>query len=175
MDAEIERITVRRLQTMLDAGLISYKELQPWAESLLMSMERPPRWLCDVAIKTYSPDVSKSLAEFVWSPQFWSDQPEAVERADVDDEHLSSLYLRFERRDVSWATFLELAGQYADNAQGIWNCSEFFKFWNDLEDADFALAVEQKQQEEISSKLRAPIGRIRALHESLKARRRLSR
>jgi hypothetical protein len=42
---------------MLDAGLIGYKELQPWAESLLVSMDRPPRWLCDVAIQKYSLDV----------------------------------------------------------------------------------------------------------------------
>jgi len=38
--------------------------------------------------------------------------------SEMDDEHLSSLYLRFERRELSWATFLDLAGRYSDNAQG---------------------------------------------------------
>jgi hypothetical protein len=85
------------------------------------------------------------------------------------------LYLRFERRELSWATFLELAGRYADSAQGAWACEEFYGFLNDLEDADFAPEVERNQQIEIINKLRTPIARVRALHENLKARRRPAR
>ncbi len=148
---------------MLDAGLISYKELQPWAESLLLSMEKPPSWLCNVATQTYTPEVSKSLGEFVWSQPF-----EPVEQAQLDDEHLSSLYLRFERRELSWATFLELAGRYTDNANGAWECEEFYLLLNKFEDADFSPTVEREQQKKIADKLRIPIGRVRPLYDDLR-------
>jgi hypothetical protein len=106
---------------MLDAGLIS-RELQSWAESLLASISSPPQWLCDVAFQKYSPDVSKSLGEYVWSQPF-----ESVDYSEADDEHLASLYLRFERRELSWATFLDLAGRYTDNADRGWVCEEFYE------------------------------------------------
>jgi hypothetical protein len=167
MPIEIERMTVRRLQTMLDAGLIDCRELQPWAESFFPSIERPPRWLCDVASQKYSPDVSKSLGEYASSEPF-----ESIEQSERDDEHLGSLYLRFERRELSWATFLELAGRFADSANSAWERDEFCGFLNELEDADFSPDVERKQREEIAKKLRLPIDRIRGLYESLRARRR---
>jgi hypothetical protein len=77
-----------------------YKELQPWAESLLVSIVQPSGWLCNVAIQTYSPDISRSLDEYVWSETFGS-----VEQAERDDKHLGSLYLRFERRDCRGRRF----------------------------------------------------------------------
>ena len=152
---------------MLDTGLISYRELQPWAESLLASISSPPQWLCDVAIQQYSPDVSKSLREYVWSQPF-----ESVDYSEADDEHLASLYLRFERREWSWATFLESAGRYADNADRAWECAEFYELLNEFEDAEFSPAVERKQQETIAIKLRAAIGRVRPLYDDLRRRRR---
>jgi hypothetical protein len=163
----LNRLTVRRLQTMADAGLITYRELQPWAESLLLSMEKPPNWLCNVAIQTYGPDVLKSLGEYIWSEPF-----ESAERADVDDEYLGSLYLRFERNELSWATFLDSAGKYADRADGTWVCEEFFQMLNELEDADFAVAVARKQQVSVETKLKAAVERIRPLYEELRVGRR---
>jgi hypothetical protein len=167
MTLELNRLTGRRLQTMADAGLITYKELQPWADSMLLSMEKPPNWLCNLATQTYGPDVLKSLGEYVWSEPF-----EAVDRAEVDDEYLGSLYLRFERHELSWASFLDLAGKYADGADGTWACEEFFQMLNELEDTDFSATVARKQQVSIESRLRAAIGRIRALYEELRVGRR---
>jgi hypothetical protein len=167
MTLEVNRVTVRRLQTMLDAGLVSYKELQPWAESILLSIQNPPNWLCNVAMQKYSPDVSQSLGEYVWSEPF-----ESVDQVERDDEHLSSLYLRFERHELSWATFLDLAGQYADRADGAWECEEFFHLLNELEDADFSPTVERGQQEIMADKLRTAIERIRPLYDDLRSARR---
>ena len=155
---------------MLDAGLISYRELQPWAESLLASISDPPQWLCDVAIQKYSPDVSKSLGDYVWSQPF-----ESFDYSEADDEHLASLYVRYERRELSWATFLDLAGRYADNADRGWVCEEFYELLNDFEDAEFSPAVERKQQETIRFKLQAAIGRVRPLYDDLRRRRRSER
>jgi hypothetical protein len=73
---------------------------------------------------------------------------------------------------LSWATFLELSGQYADNANGAWECEEFYCLLNELEDGEFSPAVEQKQQETIVNKLRIPIGRVRPPYDELTRRRR---
>ena len=62
MPLEINRATVRRLQTMLtrlDRLVAAVR--RPEA---LKVPRRPPSWLCNVATQTYSPDVSKSLGEF---------------------------------------------------------------------------------------------------------------
>jgi hypothetical protein len=167
MTLEVNRSTVRRLQTMADADLITYKELQPWAESVLRSLEKPPNWLCNIATQTYGPDVLKSLGEYVWSEPF-----EAGDRAEVDDEYLGSLYLRFERHELSWASFLDLAGKYADRVDGAWICEEFFHMLNELEEADFSATIAREQQVSIESKLRAAIGRIRPVYEELRLGRR---
>src|SRR5262245_32343182 len=167
MSSALNRTTVRRLQTMLDAGLISHKELQPWADSLIPSLNQPPRWLCDVAVQKYSPDVSKSLGDYIWSEPF-----ESVNRHEVDDEHLSSLYLRFERRELSWATFLDLAGRYSDQADGKWICEDFFEMLNELEDGNFSEVIERKQRERISVELDAALGRLRPVLAALTHQRR---
>jgi hypothetical protein len=152
---------------MVDAGVISYKELHPWADSLLVTFVEPPGWLCDVAMKKYSPDVSKTLGGYAWGEPF-----DPVNRGEVDDEHLSSLYLRYERHELSWATFLDLAGRYADCADGKWECEEFFQLLNGLEDADFSSALDQEQRITIERKLANPLSRVRAVYGELQAIRR---
>jgi hypothetical protein len=158
---------VRRLQTMLDAGLITYRELQPWAEARLLTMEKPPNWLCNVAMQTYSPEVSQSLAEYVYSDSFV-----AVDRAEVDDEYLGALYLRYERREWSWATFLHEAGRYTDRADGEWVCEDFFQMLNELEDAEFSATLAQSQQVSIEQRLSDARRRIKPLYDELRMGRR---
>ena len=155
---------------MVDAGLITYKEVQPWAESALTAVEHPPVWLCDLVTRTYSPEVSESLGELLYSEPF-----ESCDRGEADEDHLASLYLRYERGELSWAVFLDLAGRYADGADGTWECEEFFEFLNVLEDADFSAAVERDQREGVRSKLSPAIARIRPLYDQLRAGRRAAR
>ena len=140
---------------MVDAGLVSYKELHPWAESLVLSNEPAPKWLCDVATKKDSPDVSKALGEYGWS-----EPCEAVDRAEVDDDYLSCLYLRYERHELSGLRCW-MAGRYTDGADGSWDCEELFGFLDILEDADFSPIVEERHRERIATKIGSGIARIR--------------
>ena len=141
--------------------------MHPWAESLVLSTESAPKWLCDVATKKYSPDVSKALGEYGGLSPF-----EAVNRTEVDDDYLSCLYLRYERHELSWASFLDLASRYTDGADGSWECEELFGFLNTLEDADFSPIVEERQREGIATKLGSGIARIRPIYDDLRAKRR---
>ena len=115
----------------------------------------------------YSPDVSKALGEYVWSEPF-----ESVDQAELEDEYLSCLYLRHERHELSWATFLDLAGRYTDNANGAWQCEDFFQILNELEESDFSQATEMRQRDDIALKLQAAIERVRPLYDDLRMRRR---
>lgn len=166
----INKVAARRVKAMVDAGLITYKEVQPWAESVLGTMERPPNWICDLATRTYSPDVSASLGEYLNSEPFESFDP-----FEADDDHLASLYLRYERGELSWAVFLDVAGRYADGANGAWECEEFFELLNALEDADFSAAVEKEQREDVRAKLSPAVSRIRPAYDELRAGRRTPR
>jgi hypothetical protein len=155
---------------MVDAGLITFREVQPWAEAALRSVEHPPAWICDLVIRTYSPEVSESLGRFLASEPF-----ESFDWREADEDHLASLYLRYERGELSWAVFLDRAGRYADGADGMWECEEFFEFLNVLEDAVFSAAVETDQREGVRSKLSPAIARIRPVYDQLRAGRRAAR
>ena len=167
MTSELDRTTVRRLKTMLDANLVTHRDLQPWAESALRSVEAPPVWLWSLATQTYSADVSQSLREYLWPERF-----DVTDCAEVDDEYIGSLYLRFERHELSWATFLALAGEYADRAEGAWVCEELFKMLDELEDAEFSPVLARGQQIRIENTLSAAIGRMRVLYKEVRIKRR---
>lgn len=167
MTTSINKAAVRRLRTMIEAGLITFKEMQPWAASALAAMERPPNWLCDLTIRTYSPDVAASLGEFLSSEPI-----DSFDCREAGDDHLASLYLRYERGELSWAGFLNLAGRHADGSLGAWECEEFFERLNDLEDAEYSAAVEKEQREDVCARLSAAIARIRPVYEQLRAGRR---
>ena len=166
MTFALDRTTVRRLKTMLDANLVTYRDLQPWAESVLRSMKTPPVWLSRLATQTYSAELSKSLCEYLSLERF-----DFTDCAEVDDEYIGSLYLRFERHELSWAGFLRLAGEYADHAEGAWVCDVFFHMLDELEDADFSPAIARKQQVGIEHKLGSAIGPIRELYKEVRVQR----
>ena len=59
------------------------------------------------------------------------------------------------------------SGRDTDNANGAWECEEFYLLLNKFEDTDFSPTVEREQQEKIADKLRIPIGRVRSLYDDL--------
>ena len=47
------------------------------------------------------------------------------------------------RRELSWATFLDLAGRYLDTAGVEWDCETPFHYLNIIEDAYFSTESEK--------------------------------
>lgn len=71
----------------------------------------------------------------------------------MDRFHFACLYLRYQRRELSWATFLDLAGRFADQADSEIPCEFFFEMLNALEDAEFSSALEESQKKLVLNEL----------------------
>jgi len=113
---------------MLESRLIDYSYIQPWADHLISKCEAPPVWLCDMAIKKYQGDQIKAIREFIFAEPFES------EPVDMEKFHVACMWLRYERRELSWATYLLDVGNYLDAASGDWECETPYHFLNIHED-----------------------------------------
>lgn len=85
-------------------------------------------------------------------------------------EDVASLYLRYERRELFWATFLNESGLKADASGGRWPCEEFYAMLNELEESDFALAVEQRQRDHVVTEYREVMESVRRTYQAIRGR-----
>jgi hypothetical protein len=121
---------------MLEAKLIDSSYTQPWAEQLIEETDVPPAWLCDLAIKTYTGHQKDALRGYI------SSEPFEEAPGDLEKFYLACLWLRYERRELSWATFLDLAGEHLDCVAGNWDCETPYHYLNMHEDAYFSVDSE---------------------------------
>jgi hypothetical protein len=122
---------------MIQSSLINYGYIQPWADELIMAGDLPPSWLCDLATKKYQGDLSTAVRKFVFSEPF--ERPPA----ELEKFAVACLWLRYERRELSWATFLRMAGDLLDSASGDWNCETLCHYLSVYEDDYFTPAAEE--------------------------------
>jgi len=130
------------LLEMLDSHLIDYSYTQPWADKLIEGIDIPPVWLCDIAVKKSQIDQLKAIREYVFSEPFEENPPE------FEKFHVACLWLRYERRELSWATLLREIGDCLDAADGDWDCETPYHYLNMYEDADFTEESEKKIKQE---------------------------
>lgn len=77
--------------------------------------------------------------------------------------------MKYERREISWASFLFAAGWYSDGTQRVKEpCEYFYELLNTYEDSDFHLELERSQQQEIFAKVKDEIDAIRPLYQMFK-------
>jgi hypothetical protein len=126
---------------MIESGLIDFSYINPWADQIIEEEEKIPSWLCDLALKKYRGDLTNTLREYIFSEPFESCPP------DLEKFHLACLWLRYERREISWATFLENAGIYLDAANEDWDCETPYHFLNIYKDAYFTEDSERDTKE----------------------------
>lgn len=126
---------------MLESRLIDFSYTHPWADQIIMGIDSAPPWLGDLATKKYQGDQSKALREYIYS------EPFEAGPTDIDKFHVACLWLRYERRELSWATFLMLAGEYLDSVSGDWDCETPYHYLNILEDAYFSDKSEKETKE----------------------------
>ena len=122
---------------MLESKLIDFSYTEPWADELISKSDIAPAWLCDISIKKYQGDQIKSIRDFIFS------EPFEQEPVDMEKFHVACLWLRYERRELSWAIFLHEAGCYLDAANGEWDCETPFYYLNVYEDAYFTMESEE--------------------------------
>jgi len=127
---------------MLESGLIDYSYLVPWADRIITGLKSAPPWLGTLAMKRYTGDLRDALREYVLSEPFepWP--------GDIEKFHVACLWLRYKRRELSWATFLRLAGERLDAANGDWDCETPYHYRNVYEDAYFTRESEEQTKED---------------------------
>jgi hypothetical protein len=152
-----------RLHTMVSTSLITYKHYIPWADALIAQLEKPPYWLLELSTVKYKGDAEKVLVEFVTSEPF-EEQDASLHNRD----HIASLFLRYERREISWATFLNEAGRFSDCNQGEVPCEIFYELLNQFEDSDFDLSLERKQVAEVLGEYQKAVDSIRELYREIR-------
>lgn len=126
---------------MLESKLIDFSYTEAWADYFIESADIAPWWLCDIATKTYQGDQIKAIREYIFAEPFESGP------TDMEKFHIACLWLRYERRELSWASFLNQAGTFLDAAGGDWDCETPYHYLNIYEDAYFSEECEANTQE----------------------------
>lgn len=152
-----------RLGAMIEAGLLTYREYIPWTDSLILAMDRPPAWILALAVTKYRPEAVRVVHDFAHSEPF-----ECLSQDSRVDEYVAALYLRYERRELSWATFLRMAGDEADANGGKHACEFFYMLLNEYEFVEFAISAEAEQVKMIRSDDGKTIASVSATFEAIR-------
>jgi hypothetical protein len=151
-----------RLATMVESRLIWYEHFAPWADELIMKLEAPPHWLLELSTTRYQPDAAGIIRDYAHSPPFESD--DANDRNARTDEYVACLFLRYQRGELSWATFLRETGDSLDSANGRRACEDFYSLLTELEHHEYAKELEHTQRAEFEREFQGAIERIDAVY-----------
>lgn len=88
-----------RLLVMVETKLLTNKHTQPWSDSIINETTAPPPWILDLSLASSKSNVESVVGDFAYSPPF---EPLTLD----DNFHIACLFLRYKRRELSWATFL---------------------------------------------------------------------
>ncbi|MEZ6038852.1 MAG: hypothetical protein R3F29_15335 [Planctomycetota bacterium] len=164
MNVPPDKQQASRLLEMCRSGLVTWRELQPWTTLQIEQLDKPPAWLCELVTKTYHGHIEQCIAEYAHSAPF-----EDFDRDALADLHIACLLLRHQRRELSWATFLQRAGEHADCCnEGREGCETFFELLNELEIAEFDAALEAQQRAGIETLYADALEIARRDHEPLR-------
>jgi len=142
-----DKIQAHYLIEMIESNLLNFKQLHPWADKLIAELDSPPAWICDVSVTKYQPDVAKIVRGYVY-------ELEIVERPyDLEKFHVGCLWLRYMRREISWATLLHFIGNHLDAANGGWACEIPYEFLNIFEDGGYSVELEAQTRKIYLSKV----------------------
>jgi len=127
---------------MLESKLIDYCYTQPWADKIITTCDVPPAWLSDISVQKHSEDQLKTLRDYAFSEPF--EKPPN----DIEKFHVGCLWLRYNRREISWATLLSEIGDYLDAANGDWDCETPYHYLNIYENSYFTEDSEENTKKE---------------------------
>ena len=126
-----------------------------FCDDIIMEMDSPPYWILELSSVKYIPDAVTILNNYAFS------EPFEEFSTDLNDFYIACLYIKYERREISWAVFLEKAGNYADGYQCCkQDCEYFYYMLNDYEDSCFSGRIERKQKKEVKSEFKVDILKI---------------
>lgn len=146
MTHDLSREFAAKLATMLDVSLIHYKYYELWCDEIIESMENPPEWIITLENTKFLPAARAIVYSYAFS--------EPVSDFFYRDFYLACLYIKYEIKQISWATFLEDAGEFSDGSNCCVECEYFYSFLNQLEDNEFSLSIESEQSKQVNALLK---------------------
>lgn len=150
-----------KLSTMLESKLIWYKHYQLFCDDIIEEYVRPPYWIIELAIVRYQGDAVRIVNEYLHS--------EPIDYGKHSDQYIACLYIRYIRRELSWASFLYLSGQYSDSCQSAKEpCEYFYELLSKFEDNDYNIDLEQIQLNEIYDTFKKEIEEMNSLYQIFK-------
>lgn len=153
-----------QLLIMLETKLIWYKHYRLFCDEVILAYDTPPYWAIELASVTYQGKAIEAVRSFIHS-----EQSSAVEPAGLANQYIGCLYLKYERREISWASFLLEAGRYADQCEQVKeSCEYFYELLNNMEDNGFDLDIERQQREEVQPRFAKEIEEIEGIYEIFK-------
>jgi hypothetical protein len=149
------------LALAIDAGCLTYRDYIPWADAVIARLDRPPVWICNLSTIKYRPDALRVVRDFVFSEPF---EPASA----APEDYLGFLWIRYERGEISWATFLSEAGRYSDASSVAIECEYFYSILNELEQSEFDSGLENRQREEVRGRLGEALARTRSFYDNIR-------
>lgn len=156
--SKIAKRFARTLMLAIDADCITYRHYIPWADRMIQRLAQPPLWICDLSVKKYKPDALDTVGEYVWSEPF-------EQFTDEDSEYIGFLFIRYQRHELSWATFLNEAGRRTDALNGNIDCEYFYLMLNELEEKEFGPEIEQRQVSAVKIRLGSSIENTKRFYD----------
>ncbi|MRN53976.1 hypothetical protein [Paenibacillus monticola] len=159
MKIELNRQTARKIGIMLESNLIWYKHYFLFCDEVIEKMDKPPYWIIELATKKYIGDAVRIVNGYAFSEPF-----EAFPDS-LYDFHIGCLYVRYERKELSWASFLEESGDFADGYQAVKkDCQFFYYMFNDYHDSEYSLDLELKQAELVKKEFMNEIYEVQGIY-----------
>lgn len=158
---ELNKQSARKIGIMLESKLIWYKHYFLFCDEIIEKMDRPPYWLIELSTKKFLGDAIKIVNAYAFSEPFET-FPDSL-----TDFYVGCLFIRYERNELSWASFLEKSGDYADG-EGYstlkHDCEYFYHMLNEYEDNEYSIQLENKQAEIVKDAYRNEIQDVRVLY-----------
>jgi hypothetical protein len=157
---ELNKHFARKLSVMVDSRLIWYKHYFKFCDEIIENMEDPPYWIIELATTKFIPDALKVINEYGFNSE-----PFEEIQSDLCDFFIACLFLRYNRREISWATFLKKSGEFADVTQAVkCDCEWFYEMLNNYEDSDFSKGLEKTQIKKVNEVFRISIEEAQELY-----------
>lgn len=159
MKFDLNRQFARKMGIMLESRLIWYKHYFLFCDEVIENMDKPPYWIIELATKKYIGDAVKIVNTFASSEPFET-YPDSLY-----DFYVGCLFLRYERKELSWASFLKESGDFADGTKAVKHECEFFYYMlNDYEDSEYSIDLEFKQVEIIKNEFKNELYEARSFY-----------
>ncbi|KNY25502.1 hypothetical protein [Pseudobacteroides cellulosolvens] len=164
MDIQLNKEFAQKLSIMLQSHLIWHKHYYLWCDKIIEKFEKPPYWIIELSVTRFIGDAIDIVGSYANSEPF-----EKYNSTNLSDLYIACLFLRYERREISWATFLKEAGEHSDGSgQCSQECEYFYQMLNEYENVEFDEKTEKKQKVEVNNQFEMVISEVQELYNYFK-------